>query len=85
MDVTVVASAFDHFHSGRHPLVDASGNVFERSNVDGYRSASLPEDRNRFYQVSLVKYCSDRMKLWGEKSGNINAGPIISQNREGYL
>ena len=64
MDVTVVASAFDDFHSGRHPLIDASGNVFVRSNVDGYRSASTPEDRNHFYQVSLAKYSSDGMKLW---------------------
>ena len=63
MDVTVVASAFDHFHSGRHPLIGASGNVFVRSHVDGYGSALLPEDRNRFYQFSLVKYGSDRMEL----------------------
>ena len=78
MDVTVVASAFDDFHSGRHPLIDASGNVFVSSHVDGYGSASLPEDRNRFYQVSLVKYSNDGMKLWGKKSDNIHAGPIIS-------
>ena len=80
MDVTADLSAYDYMHSGSYPIIDASGDVFVHSHVDGYRST--PGDENHFGQNVLAKYSSDGTKLWEESVGG---GLIPSQNGEVYL
>jgi hypothetical protein len=86
MDVTVDASAYDHIHSWSDSIIGASGNVFVRSHVHGYKSASTPGDENHFDQTVLAKYSSDGTKLWEEaKNDWFHAGLTAGQNGEVYL
>ena len=82
-DVIDVTVAYDHIHSGSHPFIDASGNVFVHSHVHGYTSGSTP---GNFNQTVLAKYSSDGTKLWeGANNDRFHGGLTAGQNGEVYL
>ena len=84
IDVTVDSSVDSYIHSGSHPFIDASGNVFIHSYVHGY--GSTPTDANRFDQTVLAKYSSDGTNLWeGANNDWFHGGLTAGQNGEVYL
>ena len=73
------SSSLNHLHHFNHNIVDATGNVFVHSVING----NYPNEHVNV--EAITKYSSDGMRMWEEKVDYMYGGLSLGKNREVYL